>query len=192
MSSAGPTRSGPVRGRGRYASPPDRRWRHALARWPWVTLLLLTVLGAGVVELARPVTYQATSVLSAPGEQAGDRATSALGDPDLVVRVEREIELTPPWRGGLGLDVHPGPDAGTSTTRVEVQVLASAPDPRLAALAADTAVALVVRDHPDDGLELARAATVPAEPVRSFDPWWLLPAGGALLVALRVEGWARR
>jgi hypothetical protein len=59
------------------------------------------------------------------------------------------------------------------------------PDPRLSALAADTAAALALTEDPE-GLTLVAAAEVPKDAVGDPAWWWLV--AGAAVVALAAAG----
>ena len=165
----------------RRSHPAPRRWTHLLARLPWITLVLLAVLVVGTAELAQPRTYAATATLTAPTERAADEISGQLTDPGLRPRVEQAVELDPELAGSVRLAVQH--DAGD----LQVHLEATASDPRLAALAADTGAALVVEDR-SDGTELTDGAQVPTEPVDDRGLLWLVAAAAALAVAVRVEG----
>ena len=171
-------------GRHRQARHPQNahhRWTHLLAGVPWITLVLLAVLALGTAELVRPRTYLATATLTAPTVAAADQLATQLADPDLRPRVEREVELDPELTGSVRLAVR------DEEQEREVSLEATAPDPRLAALAADTGAAVVAQDRAD-GTSLSEAAEVPTEPVDRRGPAWLVAAAAALAVAVRVEG----
>ncbi|WP_298889917.1 hypothetical protein [uncultured Serinicoccus sp.] len=164
----------------RRSHPAPRRWTHLLARLPWVTLVLLSVLVVGTAELVQPRTYAASTTLTAPTERAADQLSVQLTDPALRPEVERAVELDPELSGSVRLAVrHEAEDR-------QVHLEATAPDPRLAALAADTAAALTVQERAD-GTELTHGARVPTEPVDDRGLLWLLVAAGLLAVAVRVE-----
>ena len=57
----------------------------------------------------------------------------------------------------------------------------------LAALAADSALALLVEAHPTAGYELHNPAPVPTDPVRPTSLWWAWTGLVALAVAIWVE-----
>lgn len=158
-----------------------QRWTQRLAGVPWITLVLLAVLALGTAELVRPRTYLATATLTAPTERAADQVAVRLTDPALRPRVEREVELDHALSGSVRLAVR------HEEQEREVRLRATAPDPRLAALAADTGAALVAQDRAD-GTSLSEAAEVPTEPVDDRGPGWLVAAAAALAVAVRVEG----
>ena len=165
----------------RHPQTPHHRWTHLLAGVPWVTLVLLAVLALGTAELVRPRTYLATATLTAPTGRAADQLAERLAEPDLGPRVEREVELDPGLAGSVRLAVR------HEEREREVSLQATAPDPRLAALAADTGAAVVAQDRAD-GTSLSEAAQVPTEPVDDRGPAWLVVAAAALAVAVRVEG----
>ncbi|ANS79285.1 hypothetical protein SGUI_1889 [Serinicoccus hydrothermalis] len=155
---------------------------------PWVTLVLVLTLVLGGWQLLRPQTYAAQATVTATEERAADRTSVRLTEPGLAREVEAAVELGDDLRGSVDLSVrHEQAD-------LRVHVLAQAPDPRLAVLAADTAAALTVADSPDE-LELVEAAEVPTEPVDRGGPGWLVLAALGLVVALWAEGvhrtWSR-
>ncbi|GAA1171730.1 hypothetical protein GCM10009584_10810 [Ornithinimicrobium humiphilum] len=165
------------RSRGRRAATlsPGQR----LLALPWTTFVLLLLVVVGVVGLVRPATYEARSTVTAATAPAAAQAAVALTRTDVVGNVEDEVELEPHLRGDVALTVERPADT-------QVVVIASAPDPRLAALAADTAAALVVEG--DGDLTLSDAAVVPTRPT-GIGTWWPWAAAGgtALLLALAVE-----
>ncbi|WP_151523746.1 hypothetical protein [Serinicoccus kebangsaanensis] len=167
--------------RRRHSDTPPSHWTHLLAGVPWITLVLvLTLLGAGW-ELVRPRTYTALATITATDERAADRASVRLTDPSLEGEVEAAVELDPELADDIRLEVrHRQSDP-------VVRVVAHAPDPRLAALAADTAAALEVQDGEGE-LEFTAAAEIPTQPTDRQDLRWLLLAGPALVAALWVEG----
>lgn len=144
--------------------------------------MLLAALLVGGAEVLREDRFAAEATLSAPTGLEADRASVLLSSPRLVGAVEEEIELEPRLRGDLRLEV------AEDDERLDVVARATAPDPRLAALAADTAVALVVREHPDVDYSVQRTASVPTEPVRPRTLWWVGLGLVALAGALWVEG----
>lgn len=146
---------------------------------PWVTFVLVALVVGGVVDALRPDSFEARSTVTALSRPAAAQAAVALTRADLADQVEDRVELEPQWRGALEIAVErPEPES--------VVVRAEAPDPRLAALAADTAAALVVEDDAD--LSLTRAALVPTRPNGGGSWWpWVVGGGGALLLALAVE-----
>lgn len=177
--------------RGRHTSHRPDRWSQALASWPWVTIVLLVTLVIGGVELLRSSDYAATAGLTATDGAAADLAESKLADPALPGLVEEEVELGSQWTGRVGLDV------GREPAGRELRVTGTAPDPRLAALAADTAAALVAADvngtaGTDDStaapLQLTEPATVPSDPARSRTLSWAWIGLLALVPALWLEG----
>lgn len=165
----------------RHAEAP-RHWTHRVAGLPWITLVLLAALVVGGVEVLREDRFAAEATLSAPDWVSADRASVALSAPRLVDAVEEEVELEPEFRGDLRLDV------AEDDERLDVVVRATSTDPRLASLAADTAVALVLSERPDVGYTLEAAADVPTEPVRPRTVWWAWLGLLALAGALWVEG----
>ena len=152
---------------------------HGLRSLPWVTLVLVGLVLTCAVALLRPDDFSATGTVAASTPTAAGEVAVALASPDLPGRVEDEVELAQDRRGSLTLDVELlGPSV--------VAVRALAPDPRLAALAADTAVALVVDGRAD--LRPEQAAVVPSRPVPSGRTGhWIAGAATALVVALLVE-----
>lgn len=169
------------RRRARHAEAP-RHWTHRVAGLPWVTLVLLAALLVGGAEVLRQDEFAAEATLSAPTWLAADRASVALSGPRLAAAVEEEVELDPGFRGDLRVEV------ADNDERLEVVVRAVSTDPRLAALAADTALALVLRDHPEVGYEVRSTAWVPTEPVSPASTWWVWVGLVALAAALWVEG----
>lgn len=167
--------------RARHGETGPSHWTHVLAGVPWITLVLLVVLGLGAFELARPRTYLATTTLTATTERAADEVSVRLTDPALRTATERAIELDAELSGSVALQVR------HDTRDPQVHLEARAPDPRLAAVAADTAAALVVQER-EDGTELSQAARVPTEPEGERGPAWLVVAAAALALAVRVEG----
>ncbi|KUG52485.1 hypothetical protein AVL62_14260 [Serinicoccus chungangensis] len=164
----------------RRSHPAPGRWTHLLARLPWITLVLLVVLVVGTAELVQPRTYAASATLTAPTERAADQLSVQLTDPALPSEVERAVELDPELSGSVRLAVrHEAEDR-------EVHLQATAPDPRLAALAADTGAALSVQERAD-GTELTQGARVPTEPVDDRGLLWLILAAALLAVAVRIE-----
>lgn len=171
----------PRRRQARHAQA--RHWTHRVAGLPWITLVLLAGLLVAGVELLRSEDFAADAVLSAPSALAADRASVALTARDMVTRVEQEVELTDPdLRRGLSLGV------AEDDEPLEVVARATASDPRLAALAADTAAVLVMQDHPEVGYQLVAAAATPTEPERGRATWWVWPGLLALGLALWAEG----
>lgn len=176
------------RGRaGRHATRAES-WTRAVAGLPWITLVLLGALLAGGVGLLQDEQYAAEATLSAPDAEQAARAAERLADPALVGTVEEEVQLTDGLRGALRLTTPGGEGSG-------VVLRATAPDPRLAAVAADTAVALVAREQ-GEGFDLATPAAVPTEPVEGRSLAWVWLGLPALAGALWVEGahrvWLRR
>lgn len=169
------------RRRARHSEAP-RHWTHRVAGLPWITLVLLAGLVVGGAEVLREDEFAAEATLSAPTWLDADRASVALSGPQLAAAVEEEVELEPGFRGDLRLEV------AENDERLEVVVRAISTDPRLAALAADTALALVLRDHPEVDYSVRSTATIPAEPLRPGSTWWVWVALVALAGALWVEG----
>lgn len=167
--------------RARHAQRPDH-WTHVLAGLPWITIVLLTALVLGGIDLLRPDRYAADATLSAPTSRAAADAHVLLTRGDLVPRVEDAVELAEDRRGEVRVSVVDDDDP------LSVVLEASAADPRLAALAADTAAALVLQDRPDVGYDLVEAATVPTDPVRTRTLTWAWFGLLALAAALYVEG----
>lgn len=166
---------------GRHADRPDH-WTHALAAQPWITLVLLGALLVAGLGLLTPGRYATQSSLSAPSTRAADDAVARLTDPSLVRQVEDAIELAPDLRGTVRLA------AERDEEPLEVVLVATAPDPRLAAVAADTAVALVVDAYPEAGYALSVPAAVPTERERGRSLTW----AWLTVVALVAAGWVER
>lgn len=176
------------RGRpGRHAARAES-WKHAVAGLPWITLVLLGTLLAGVIGLLQDERYAAEAALSTPGTEQAASAADLLADPALVGAVEEEIQLADELRGAVSLTTQRGEAS-------EIVLRAIAPDPRLAAVAADTAVALVAREQ-GEGFDLASPAAVPTEPVEGRTLIWVWLGLPALALALWLEGahraWLRR
>ena len=156
-------------------------WTHAVAAQPWITFVLLAALLVGVLGLLGREEYAAEAVLKTPTARASADAAVQLSRPALVSEVEEAVELAPGVRGDVVLEV------AEDDEPLEVVLRATAPDPRLAALASDTALALLVDTHPDAGYELSAPAPVPTEPVRPRTLWWAWTTLVALAVAIWVE-----
>ncbi|HSP60285.1 MAG TPA: hypothetical protein VLO09_04425, partial [Ornithinimicrobium sp.] len=155
-------------------------WGEALLAVPWVTVVLLLLVSVAAVDLLRPAVYSTTATLVAGSDAAARRTAVDLARTDVVDRVEARIELEEEWRGRLRVGVD---RAGGGR---EVRVEAQAPDPRLAALAADTAASLAVADAPDD-LTLSSAAEVPTRPVGEGPRGWVVAALPLLVLAALAE-----
>jgi hypothetical protein len=173
-----------ARRRARHGEAPPEHWTHALAGLPWITVVLVVTLAVGGIELLRPHSYAASATVAAPDVRSADAASMLMADPALVDRVEDEVELGQAYRGSVDLRVEHARDD------LSVHVEATAPDPRLAALAADTAAVLLVQDRGGStgGLTFAGAAQVPAEPVRQRSLLWVWVALVALAGAVWMEG----
>ena len=169
------------RRRARHSEAP-RHWTHRVAGLPWITIVLLAALVVGGVEVLREDRFATEATLTAPDWVSADRASVALSSPRLVGEVEQEVELGPGYRGDLQLEV------ADDDERLDVVVRATATDPRLAAIAADTAAALVLQAHPEGAYVLSQTASVPSDPVRPRAVWWIWPGLVALVGALWVEG----
>lgn len=169
-----------ARRRARHAAR-HQHWTHALAAQPWITLVLLAALVVGGLGLLRADRYAAEATLGTPGARASSQAAVLLSAPGLVGEVEEAVELSPDLRGELRLDVVEDDDP------LQVVLRATAGDPRLAALAADTALALVVDDRADDGYEITASAVVPTDPVRPRSLLWAWVTLAALALAVWVE-----
>lgn len=169
------------RRRARHSESP-RDWAQRVAGLPWVTLVLLASLVVGGAEALRQDEFAAEATLSAPTWVDADRASVALSGPQLAAQVEEEVELEPGFRGDLRLAV------AENDERLEVVVRAVSTDPRLATLAADTALALVLRANPEVDYAVRSTATTPTEPVRPRSMWWVWVGLVALAGALWVEG----
>ena len=178
----------PRRGGSRHSTAAQRPWVHRVMGLPWMLLVLLGLVVVVGASLLRPDTYAATSTLTASSARTASSGAVALSGRHLAGHVEDAVELAPDRRGEIRLDVRNADGA-------ELAVTAFAHDPRLAALAADTASALVIREQPRD-LSLATPATVPSTPV-SGQPlrWWTVAAvllGLAALLELTHERWEVR
>ena len=185
--SATETAPGPARG-GATAARSGRRGRRraradslttALLAVPWVTIVLLVLVPVAAVDLLRPAVYAATTTVTATSEAVAARAAVDLTRADVVDRVEDRIELEDDWRGRVQVTVQ------RTGAEDEVLVRARAADPRLAALAADTAAALAVSDAPDD-LALSEAAAVPTRP-EGEGPRWVIASLPLLVLAVLAE-----
>lgn len=176
----GSSASAQARRRARHAAR-HQHWTHALAAQPWITLVLLAALVVGGLGLLRADRYAAEAALGTPDARASSQAAVLLSAPGLVGEVEEAVELSPDLRGDLRLDVVEDDDP------LEVVLRATAGDPRLAALAADTALALVVQERADDGYEITASAVVPTDPVRPRSLLWAWVALAALALAIWVE-----
>ena len=152
----------------------------ALLAVPWVSVILLGLLVGALVDLYRPDPYVATTTITADSESAARETVVALSRSDVPERVETEIRLEERHRGRVQVEVS-RPRGG-----LEVHVLGRAHDPRLAALAADTAAALAVDGSAGD-LVMSRAAAVPTRPERDNVPWWLVVGVPVLGAGLHVE-----
>lgn len=147
---------------------------------PWSTLVLLVLAVAAASVLLRPDVFSATATVQATSDRAAGQAAVELTRRDVLQRVHTAVELEPEWRGRVRLSLdHPQGEP-------VVLVTATSQDPRLAALAADTAAALVITDRADL-LALARPATVPADPDNRPASWWWAVGAAALALALLVE-----
>ena len=167
--------------RARHGQDAPTRWTQRLSGIPWITAVLLLTLLVGGWDLLRPLTYAAEATVAAGQERVADQVSVGMTDPDLERDVERAVELGPDLRGSVQLTVrHEQGD-------LRVHVRAEAPDPRLAAVAADTAAALTVQGRPDE-LELVAPAEVPTDPVDPRGAGWLVLAGLGLLAAAWAEG----
>lgn len=169
----------------RTARAAQRAWLPALASLPWVTIVLVTVVAVLGLVLAGPDTYAATATMTNTTDHVGQRAAVALTARDLEPRVEQEMELDQRRRGEVSLDVDRIPQDNL------ILVSARAEDPRLAALAADTAAALVISQFPGE-LDLSRAAPVPSAAEGRLSGWWIGAAAASLVLALLVERQHRR
>lgn len=177
--------------------------------WPWVTLALVGLVLGGAIHVLSEESFAATATLTADEVRAADQASVALTAPRLIERVEAEIELEAPWQDRIELKIvhdYLSPD---------VHVTAIAPDPRLAALAADAAITLVVQDFAGQSaqgadaegtdsegtdstageagqsvLTMSQAAVIPAEPDHGPSQWWWA-SGGILLALAALLEWRR-
>lgn len=154
--------------------------RRRLLALPWVTFVLVALVAVAVVGVLRPASFEARSTVSASTVPAAAQAAAELTRRDLARQVEQQVELESQWRGSVRIWVDRPDD------RPVVVVRAQAPDPRLAALAADTAAALVVEG--DDELRLAEPAVVPTRPAGGSSWWpWALAGAAALALAVLLE-----
>ncbi|WP_122261719.1 hypothetical protein [Ornithinimicrobium cerasi] len=152
--------------------------RGRLAALPWLTFVLLLLVVTVGASVLRADSYAATATVSASSDRAASAGAVELTRADLLPRVREAIEMGREPSVRLAVDHPPG--------RPELLVTARADDPRLAALAADTAAALVVSER-QDHLTLSAPATVPSAPERSPSPWWAAAGLTALALALLVE-----
>jgi hypothetical protein len=164
----------------RHSTATRRHGLIRLAAQPWLTLVLLVLVAVVGLSVLRPDTYAATATVTAATDRAAAQAAVALTRTDLVPRVVQAIELEDVRGGGIQLAIDRPPGGP------ELLVTSSARDPRLAALAADTAAALVVSER-RDALSLSAPAAVPTRPVRGLSPWWAVGGLTALALALAVE-----
>lgn len=168
--------------RARHSEAPPRHWSHLLAGLPWITIVLVLILLVGTIDVLRPNRYTGESTLTAADEATADRVSMLLADPDLVDRVEGDIELGSAYEGTVSLTVH---HAAEDT---EVHVAATTPDPRLSAVAADAAAGLLIEDVPEGQLSLSGPAQVPTDPDGERDLRWVWLALVALAGAVWMEG----
>lgn len=175
-----PRRRHAARPRARHAAR-YQHWTHALAAWPWITLVLLGALLVGLLGLVGREDYAADAVLSTPTARAASDAAVRLSSPTLPGEIEQAVELDPEMRGDVVLEVVDDREP------LEVVLRATASDPRLAALAADTGLALLVDADPDAGYEISTPAAVPVDPVQPRTLLWAWVALGALALAVWVE-----
>lgn len=157
-------------------------WSHALGALPWITIVLALALLVGTVDLLRPDRYSAEATLEAPTSRAAADAHVLLTASGFTSRVEDEVELDEAWRGTVRISVVDDEEP------LQTVVQGTAPDPRLAALAADTAASLIVQDRPEVDYALVDTAAVPTEPDRPRNLLWAWAGLAALAVALWVEG----
>ncbi|MDO5739150.1 MAG: hypothetical protein Q4P07_03270 [Ornithinimicrobium sp.] len=169
----------------RRARAAQRVWWPALASLPWVTVVLVALVTVLGVVLAGPDTYASTATITNTTDHVGQRAAVALTALDLEPRVEQEMELDQRRRGEVRLSVDRIPQEHL------ILVSARANDPRLAALAADTAAALVISQFPGE-LDLSMAAPVPTAAEGRLSGWWIGAAAVSLTVALLTERRHRR
>jgi hypothetical protein len=143
-------------------------------------VVLLLLVGTVGLSVLRPDTYAATATVTASDDRAASAGAVALTRRDLAPRVREELEVEGDVRAPFRLSVdHP-------VGEPVLLVTARAEDPRLAALAADTAAALVVTERRDE-LTLSTPAPVPVSPERTPSPWWAVAGLTALTLALLVE-----
>lgn len=175
---------------GRHAARHES-WLHAVAGLPWVTLVLVGALLTGWIGLAREDRYVAEAAMTAAGAQQATGLAERLGHPGLAAEVEEQVQLASARRGSVRLEVVRGEDPAT------VVLSASAPDPRLAAVAADTAVALVGAERTAAGEDVELApASIPTEAATGRGLTWVWVSALGLALALWAEGahrvWRRR
>lgn len=152
---------------------------HRVLILPWLTLVLTALVVAGGADLLRPDRYAATATLEASTDRGAEVAAVSLSRTDLSTRVEQEVELDEQWAGRIRASVdHPSGEPVLLVTAVT-------PDPRLSALAADTAAALALTEDPER-LTLVAAAEVPTDAVGEPAWWWFV--AGAAMVALAAAG----
>lgn len=166
----------------RHSEAPPSHWTHQLAGLPWITIVLVLTLLVGGIDLLRPNRYAAEATLTAGEVADADRVAMLAADPDLVDIVEDQIELGEDYRGTVWLSVHHEQDD------LDVHVQAVTPDPRLTALAADTAAGALVQILGEDQLTLSQPAPVPTEPTRGRSLLWVWFALAGLLAAVWMEG----
>ena len=167
------------------STPVDAPAAHRLVGIPWLSVVLVALVALAALTLLRPETYLATATITAQTPRSASVAAVDLTRGALRERVEEAVELDPAWRGRIQLSVERPGDEHV------VQVAARAGDPRLAALAADTAAALVVVER-DDVLVLTDSASVPTHPEQTVPTWVWLTGGVALALALLLEQVERR
>ncbi|MFK5634312.1 MULTISPECIES: hypothetical protein [unclassified Ornithinimicrobium] len=158
---------------------------HRLLSLPWLTLVLAALVVAAGTDLLRPDRYAATATLEASTDRGAEVAAVSLSRTDLSDRVEQEVELDEQWAGRIRASVDHR--AGEPV----LLVTAVTPDPRLSALAADTAAALALTEDPE-GLTLAAPAEVPTRAVGDRAWWWFAAGAAAVVLALAGESVAAR
>lgn len=162
-------------------APPTQR----VLGLPWLGLLLAGLVAVALVLLMAPPRYVATATLGADSPRESARAAVELGRADLRSRSFEAMELGSGWSGRIRLEVE------HDAAGAQVHVTAHATDPRLAALTADTAAALVVAER-DGRLWLQEAAQVPVRPEGGVPGWAWGATGLALLGATLLEFRQRR
>ncbi|MFX0539008.1 hypothetical protein ACQBAT_15755 [Ornithinimicrobium sp. Y1847] len=164
---------------GAHAAARQRPWSYRVVAIPWLTLTLLLCVAVLAVDLLRPRTYEATAVITATDDRTASWAAVELTRLSLPREVAREIELDTTQHSRPRLQVE-------RRSSPQVEIIALADDPRLAALAADTAAMLSVEQRPDV-LTLSTAAETPVDSRTFRSQWWTLVALALLLAGVVLE-----